>query len=306
MKLLTITVLLVNIISTYSCSCSCSLHSPIFSQTYSLSSRSSVCAGCEYTSHLPYGYDYLDISYKYGQKISQSIYQNGNYKGGCESSKTCQKRINIDPRYQVEIRTTRQTATNSYATHGKHYIDLNKRRRLFTRSLSTLNVTCDNPPELNMDPDDQNGFITPNCVYNYNIFVGNDMAIDMEFNNTVYLSIYSTNNQLIYSGNSNTFFDSFNTSTDNVIISLTSPNFIEIKWFVAYAINDADDADDENYENTIQQQNNNVDMNTFAIAISALVITLILCLGIIIFFTYNNLKYKLKKDEITGNIYNPL
>jgi len=47
-------------------------------------------------------------------------------------------------------------------------------------------------------------------------------------------------------------------------------------------------------------------MNTFAIAISALVITLILCLGIIIFFTYNNLKYKLKKDEITGNIYNPL
>jgi hypothetical protein len=303
MKLLTIALLLVNILSTHSYSCSCSQHSPIFSKTYSLSSRSSVCAGCKYTNILPYGYDYLDISYEYGQKISQAIYQNGNYMGGCESSKTCQKRINIDPRYQVEIHTTRQTATNSYATHGKHYIDLNKRRRLFTRSLSTLNITCDNPPELNMDPDDQNGFIIPNCVYNYNIFVGNDIAIDMEFNNTVYLSIYSTNNKLLYSGNGNTFFDSFNTSTDNVIISLTSPNFISIKWFVAYAINDAYD---ENYENINQQQNNNVNLNTFAIAISALVITLILCLGFIIFFTYNNLKYKLKKDEITEKIYNPL
>ncbi len=224
--------LILSFVAYVSATCTCSGSTPVMSKS-SITQKSSVCAGCQYPFYYSGGYNYLVVSYSYGQTISQNFYQNGQLVGSCNKSKTCNKRINIDPAYKVETVITRQTATNSYATHGTHSIN-------FGRTLYADGVnTCNSFPEINIDLDEQTGFIGAGCNYSYYQSVENNFIIDMQFNDTTTVEIYeNTTNTLIFSGMSNNFFENLNSTTGIIMINVTSDVFVSVQWMDVYPVND--------------------------------------------------------------------
>lgn len=220
---------------------------PTFSRT-SLPVSTRIGPGHKCTnSYPPSNFDYLDVSYVYGQKISQSFYQNGKLIGECPLSKICNKRIQLNPNYGVTIITQRQTAKNAYGTiTNGHSINfgrnkLNKLNNIFSDSI------CNYPPEINVDANEQSGYISSKCVYNYTQTFANTFIIDMDFNDSVTIKVFNSDNFILYMNSSDTFFKEIETDFDEISIIISSNKNIQINWMNMYELySNSDDSDNIN------------------------------------------------------------
>jgi hypothetical protein len=229
----------------------------------------------------PSNYDYVDVSYNYGQKITQLFYQNNQLIGECELSKNCNKRFILNPFYGLTIITIRETLTNTYGTISQngHYINFGKQNNILTEYL------CNYPPEINVDSDEQTGFIFAGCIYNYTQTFANNFIIDMDFNNTITIQISTLNQTILYYETSNTFFNQFNSNFDTFIIIIMSNYNVKVNWMNMY----------ENYFNDDTIQNNSSSsVYIKEMAISGLVIAIIGIIFIILFGIYFEIKSKNK------------
>ena len=303
--------------------CSCSGHNPCISSLSHLCYRpSSVCAGCEYSEEYPEGYNYVDISYSYGQTITQKIYQNGKLMGGCFQTKVCSERVPLDPRYRINSVITRQTETNTYATHGTHIMDFGRRNN------NLFNDSENEAPEINSVNE-----IIEQGVYYYNQTVGNDVLIDINVDNNITIWIFDyISEELIYNVTDYDFFD---------VVNITNPQnpngFIGIIFiinettkatqFIIQSINEQEDEDEINniYDN-INEINNNISTlqinsdensnnynNIKVISILGLVFSVLNIIFLVVFLTtfiikFNNINKILVKYVVLDEkqIYNEL
>jgi len=239
---------------------------PTFSRT-SLPISTRIGAGCTCTnSYPPSNYEYVDVSYSYGQKISQSFYQNGRLVGDCPLSQNCNKRISLNPNYGVTIVTQRQTATNSYGTRTNgHSVNFGKKIKHIQN-----NAMCYYPPEINSEENEQSGFITAGCVYSYTNSFANTFVIDMNFNNTVTLKVMTSDKIIVYVNSSDTFFEQIDNDFDNITILLSSTDNVEVNWFNVYEL----------YSDS--SENSSISLkNTYSVAVASIVIGVICVLSII-------------------------
>ena len=172
--------------------CNCITKTPVISSIGGYVSKGSICAGCSYRYQYPPGYDYIDISAKYGQTFEQTFIQNGRIIGQCTRGKECNKRIYVNSLYPLETSISRSTATNSYYTHGYHTINLGRRNYRSQNSKRAINQ-CNNPPELNVDKDYQDGIINSGCIYKYIYNTGSNALLNIEVSDYITITIYDGN-----------------------------------------------------------------------------------------------------------------
>lgn len=301
---------------------------PVITNSYTVSgnSKGSVCAGCDYSYTYPAGYDYLDISARYGQTFTQTFRQNGKLLDVCKNTKICNKKIELDTNYPVETVISRRTGTNSYYTHGTHQIDFGKRKYSTRRyKRNTINISqpiCDSPPELNVDSDDQSGYIDSGCSYTYSQTIGNSIIIDMSFNSNVSIIIYSLDTgSILYNNTGYLFFEQINSTEYNIGLTVSSTTNTTVELFNLYGINDdesemtndsnnpiipGNDDDDDYVAQEISNLCNKSDYDNvkkFAIVAFILSITLSALFIIIIIYTCiircnNSSKFELNKNAL--------
>lgn len=172
--------------------CNCMTKTPVISSLGGYGTKGSICAGCNYNYQYPAGYDYIDISAKYGQTFEQTFKQNGRIIGKCSRGKECNSRIYVNPQYPIETSITRSTRTNTYYTHGYHSINLGRRNYRLQNNKRAIS-NCNNPPELNVDKDYQDGIINANCIYKYIYTTGSNALINIEVSDYITITIYDGN-----------------------------------------------------------------------------------------------------------------
>lgn len=258
---------------------------PIFSGVM-LPVNTRIGAGCKCTASFPSSnYIFLDVSYNYGQKISQSFYQNDILVGECPLSSNCNKRISLNPNYGVTIITQRQTATNSYGTiTNGHFIN-------FGKKFSTEQTNnCYFFPEFNVDDSEQSGYITSNCIYRYTYTFANNFIINADFNDYVTIKILSSSNIILYTNISNSFFTEINTDFDEITILISSINNLQINWLNIYELySDISDNENLQYENIEKNFSQDIHLMIITyIIISVLFISCIVFLSCAMIGFYKN------------------
>lgn len=260
---------------------------PVFSKK-NIPIKTRIGPGCTCVNKYPLSnYDYIDVSYIYGQNIIQNFYQNNKLIGSCPLSKSCNKRINLNHNYDLMIETIRNTKTNSYGTiTNQHQINFGiNTRQAHNEIIIRKSGNCNYPPEINTYKEEQSGTILSNCIYEYEQMISNNFVIDMEFNNPVNVIIFSNNN-IIYNETASSFFNEFHIANNYIRLNISTVYNTDVNWLDIYPIYDDDDGD---YKD-----------NTRAISISALVLSSISAYVLLIIFLY--IYYK-KRTNYNNNMY---
>lgn len=230
-----------------------SLYCPNFSGKNQLSaSKTYISGGTQCTNYYPPGYSFVEVSYIYGQTITQRFYQNGQMVGSCFKSKTCNQRILLDPKYKVKIITSRETKLNKYGTYGVHSIEFGK----FNGTASNM---CDTPPQFNVN----NNVNILKCSYEYSESVNDVFVVDMNFDNPITVVVIENGtNKVLLNETSSSIFNKINTTSNYVNIYVSNNNNLtKINQFYLYNLYD----DLENDPNVIHE-NKNTNANALGIA----------------------------------------
>lgn len=278
---------------------------PVFSRR-NIPIKTRIGPGCTCINKYPLSnYDFIDVSYIYGQKIQQNFYQNNKLIDSCPLSQSCNKRINLNRNYDLIIETIRNTKTNSYGTiTNQHQINfgtnsiqtpISQQSNIIQTVIKSSNENeCLYPPEINIEKDEQSGSISNNCIYSYEQMISNNFVIDMEFNNPVNIIISSADN-IIYNETSSTFFNKITINNyNNIKLNISTIYDTNVNWFDIYPLYENENENEYYYEND----------NTRTIAIISLVLSIVIFFAILIISfviiktRFNNYKYNKINDDI--------
>jgi hypothetical protein len=290
MKSILIILLSINALCTALCN-----ECPVFSRK-NIPIKTRIGPGCTCINKYPISnYDFVDVSYIYGQNIQQNFYQNNKLIDSCPLSQSCNKRINLNNNYDLIIETIRKTKTNSYGTiTNQHQINFGTNiislKSNITNTVIKSSNECLYPPEINIEKDEQSGSMFDNCIYEYVQMISNNFVIDMAFNNQVSVIISLADN-IIYNKTSSTFFDKItidNNNNNNCIkLNISTIYNTDINWVDIYPLYDTD-------TNDIIDNTRTIAILSLVFSIAIIIIILIIAIFIIIkkkkkYYKYNKI-----------------
>lgn len=280
-------VLIICINLTQGCGIQCSASPPIYN-----SYPGCVCPLKKYPYTFPAGSAAVDLIYQTnGQNVAANIMQNGIIIDSCSLTKSCVKRnVQLNKNLPYTITLTRSTDKNKNGAWLNSF-EINPRDAQETGEVFL------NPPELNVETEDQDGFIDAGIVYNYTFPVDDSIWLDMEFDIGANVTISILQNDSVVALYNNSYiYEQVNLSSvyDSYTISIFSQRNSGIKRMnVDSNSNDVDDV-----------ENNNSSNNESSILIGILTLTTVNFLFIVVTIIFAH-RYSKKNSKSTNYLDMP-
>lgn len=240
------------------CGVSC-INSPPIPNSY----PGCVCPLKNYPYVFPAGSSAVDLTYQTdGQNIAANVLQNGIIINSCSLSTSCVKRnVKLNENLPYTIVLFRSTNKNKNGAWLNSF-------QINPRNTEETGETYLNPPELNANTEDQDGFINAGISYNYTLPVDDSIWVDMEFDTNINVTItVSQNDTLVAVFNNSYIYEQVNLTytSDTYTLSIFSHRNSGIK-----RMNIESNSDNNQEIDHVSSNDNHT-----PILISVLVITLI-------------------------------
>jgi hypothetical protein len=193
-----------------------------------MTGKPAVCAGCSYLLVFPAGYDYVDISFSYGQTVYFSI-TCGTVFWSSGFVKTRFQRVALDPLFRTTLFVTRTTPQDLNYAWPRARPELN-----FGALVASAPSCGCFPPELFVPLVEQDGCLCAGVTYSYSLPAGASVELDAEFSAPVELSLIQ-DEVIVYNETGPDFYGTIEAAPGSPLtLALMSPAdgpaTVAVKW----------------------------------------------------------------------------
>ena len=211
MNYIMLSTIMMSLLSLYYALCPCANKDTNFSITTVIMDK---CV-CSYM--YPNGYNMVKVNYTSKTNMTQYFYQNYTMIDNCPVGLYCNKKIALNPTLPLYTNMSRAMSSNDDDFISTYNLDFSHEDNYM------MNSTCVNPPELNVDSDMQDGIINSNCTYEYTLHTPDIITLDMKFNESIKLNIFSYDKN-IFNETNDTFNTNLTTYSELIFITISSNN----------------------------------------------------------------------------------
>lgn len=247
--------LAVSFLAGISLACNCVETMPVITNDFVIG-NGQLCPSCVYEYGYPGNATFIDMLYSYDNPIFIEIYQNGNLTN-LYNGTYCFQRFHLPMPSPVFIKMYSLVLTNALS---QHEITLN-----FT---STTSAYTANFPQINT-------VFSSNLVFDWSVLYvyefppAQSYFINLQFNETVNVSLYSNTGDIIFNKVSNVVFGNVDNSPVKLLITNCSNNVVVNNKFIVVP-------------NTLHQLSSAYDETIANLAIASIVCTMISLLVIVV------------------------